>query len=182
MGLKFQDKLGREWDCTIDVPTIERLIDNKTCDLYGALDNEMKLYKSIMKDPRQLMGTVWAIIEPQAAAMSPPVTILDWRLAIDGDTIEAMGEAFTLALANFSPALKKSLILKGWEKGKKLEALSTNKGHAMLDKVDPEDLANKKAVNVESRMNKALQDFIDGPSDASSGDTSASSASSPLPE
>lgn len=172
MAFMFTDKTGHEWDCMIDVPTIERLIDNKTCDLYGALDKDAALYKSIMSDPRQLMGVVFAIIELQAKAAG--ITPDAWRKAIDGDTLEAMGDAFTHSLAFFSPARKRALMLKGWEKGKKIDELNTANANAMLDKADPTAIAAKQAEKAQARFDQALRDLTGDPSGAPSGDTPAS--------
>lgn len=157
MGFTFKDGKAREWNVTIDVDTAECIATGTDLDFLGDLKARKHAYERIMGDVRILLNVVWHIIKPTADEKK--VTIDDWRKSINGDTIEAMTEALTRSIADFSPPHLRKMILAGWEKGKKTEDAAAQGATEAMDDADLEKVKTAAKNKVMQAFDEATQRF-----------------------
>jgi hypothetical protein len=153
MAFTFKDSTGKEWDLKIQLGIVNRLRDAGVIDLMKVTANKMERFKKLMSDPCDLAGVVWALLQPQAAAAN--VDFETFMGALDGDSIDAMMEAFSRSLADFFPALR-NLILKGLEKGKQTNKLANEGAMAALEKIDPAKLVAATLAKAQEEIDQMM--------------------------
>lgn len=104
---KFSDTKGREWVVSITVGAIRRVIELENVNL-ARIDRprdgsvlDTSLITELTFDIELLVNVVYALVKPQADAMNPPVTPMDFAEALDGGVVNKASEALWSALENF---------------------------------------------------------------------------------
>jgi hypothetical protein len=159
MGLFFKDSGGREWNCKITVGTAKRVKEATGCDLGNMLADKMAPMREIAEDCTKLLGVIWEIIKPQAVKAG--VSFDDFADAIDGDILEAVGDTFVDAIADFSAAPLRAKILAVKQKGKELVKAESDQFSEALAKLDPEEIRRRREVNATKAVDR-LMDHLSG--------------------
>lgn len=102
---EFTDKKGRAWDVTLTLGGARR-IDNSdfseiTTKTFSILRPNKDLLADVLTDTPLLFAIVWALIQPQAAAIG--VDEGEFLDGLDGAAIARGREAFWGAIADFFP-------------------------------------------------------------------------------
>ena len=145
---KFTDAEGRAWTLRIVHSHVARIKDAVGVSLYHLFDNQLRDLAALMGDPDKLVCVAWILVE--AAAEKLCVTPESFGGSLDGNALEAMGEAFLEALADFFPNRREALLrlaAKGKETQQKLAAkMVTTIDRLDADKVAADLLANGAAT------------------------------------
>lgn len=178
-GLTFKDVAGREWDLKLNLGIAKRLKDDKVIDLTRVLEKEMRRFKELMSDPFDLAGVVWEIVKPQVAAKE--LDFEQWITSLNGDALDAMIDAFSRAVADFSPALR-PLILKGMEKGKTVKAATLKEVTGVMESADPQKIANLAGAQTQKALDNLMATLGgDSPGSSAATSTSPSATTTPSP-
>lgn len=174
MSLTFQDAKGRTWSLKLSIDAVDRIAELTGLDLLATSKECGAAYRKIMGDARILLNVAWHVIAPQAQNLNVPIE--DFRASIDGNAIEAIGEAFTEALADFSPTSLRTMIRAGWKKGKEAETSQLKGGLAAIEKTDLQEMEQRAEAQVAAELGKLMK-----PPENSSTASLESSASTPAP-
>jgi len=102
----FKDSAGRSWTLQIHVEAIKRVRGLIQVDLLDLAEG--KLIERLASDPILLCDVVYAVIKPDADAIS--VSDVDFGRAMGGDCLEAATTALLEELADFFPSSKRQIL------------------------------------------------------------------------
>lgn len=165
--LNFKDDQGRDWCLRIKIADADRMRD-AGYDPRRIFENGGVLFQKIVNDYHELIGAVWPVIKPQADKLS--VTREQFTESFGGSEIEAMGEAFIRAIADFSPAAMRRKIIDGLNKGKEVEEAKNKAHEEAMAKVDVAAIAKAEGDKVTAEIAK-----LTGPTSISTGPNSSGS-------
>lgn len=102
---EFIDKKGRAWDVTLTLGGARRIdasdFSEITTKKFSILRPDKDLLSDVLADTPLLFAIVWALVQPQAAAIS--VDEGEFLDGLDGQAIQAGREAFWGAVSDFFP-------------------------------------------------------------------------------
>lgn len=161
----FKDKEKRDWSIDVNVGSVLRVKALTDVDLTNLTDG--KVLSDLQNDPLLIGRVIYALCKPQVeqAGMGDE----QFWAAMDGDAVEAAGEALVIELVNFSRKDLRPILTKIRDKGKRLRQQGLGLVSKQVD--DPES---------EKKFLAMLQQQLDE-SGTSSGPVPASAASTPLP-
>lgn len=97
----FKDNTGREWKLRLTVGVVTDVKRETGVDLGKVTQADTAWITFLFGDPGRLVAVLWVLCEKQATAVG--VTPEDFGHLFDGTTLEAAGEAFAGAIADFFP-------------------------------------------------------------------------------
>lgn len=174
----FKDKTGRPWqvDLTIGAVTRVKQASNGRFDLFDAGKNN--LAESLWTGLEQFWELLWLLVEPQAAAHSPPVTAAEFGEAMAASCLVSARQEFFAEWQDFFQTLQRP------DQALPLEKLKTYMDQAlaaMREKAaDPALLAIDARVKakIESQLNSSLGNLLGELESILAASPSASSGSS----
>ncbi len=98
---EFKDNGGRNWTLAIDINAVKRCRNVAKVDLLALDQGEPPLSIRIELDPVLLCDVLWAILGPDAAGMTPPVTDEQFGTAMGGGAIKRGKDALWAELTDF---------------------------------------------------------------------------------
>jgi hypothetical protein len=99
---EFTDTCGRTWKIKLDYATIERVRDDHGLNFNEILANQGELWLTLQADPMALIDAVAALCAPAISLAG--LSDQEFKAGLsDGETIDAVWEAFNAALQNFYP-------------------------------------------------------------------------------
>jgi hypothetical protein len=105
----FKDTEGRTWSLDLTIGSIKRVKSITDIDLLNITDGSTLV--ELSRNPLQLVDLIWAIIQPQAVALS--VTDEQFGSAMGGMALRDASDAFLLSITSFfqewSPSLGATL-------------------------------------------------------------------------
>lgn len=131
----FKDSSGKAWNLAVNVGGIKR-VKEATGLLITGMPNGMKGLGELTSDPPLFCTVCFYLIAPADRVAMDEQAFAD---LLDGPTVDAMGDAFLTALADFFPR-QKAALLKVMEKGRKAMDLATAHDQAKIDAVTPEQI------------------------------------------
>lgn len=170
--LTFRDAEGRPWTIRLTAYAIGRVKEKTGLDLFAILDDWPKSVDRLTSDMAVFVNAVYLLAT--SAKDAPAVSEDDFCRAVDGETLDAMSEAFHSAVLDFfrrsprGPALAKVK-----EKSDRLTKLLGEKALRQADGIDPETLL--------AEIEKAAAGKTAAPSKSASGDSPALSVFTPDP-
>jgi len=160
---KFKDNKGNEWIVPVNSTTVKRVRDVLDIDL---VDLNQTTINRLIEDTVLLVDVLWVLCERQAK--SKKVSEEGFAERLVGDPIDAAVDALLEAIANFFPALRRSLLLKANEKVKTIRQKGADLAFAKID--DP-NLEKQLLASMEAEMDATLKNML-----AKLGSTPSSSA------
>lgn len=170
----IKDTEGRSWNIVVDANTAKRL-RQRGVDLMEIVEENNTLFHRLGSDHLLLIDTLYLVCKPQADERS--VTEEQFLKAIAGDAIDDATAAVLEEIVDFFPSRRRQILRAVLEKTRivdeKAAALAT---------------ARMKDPRIDAAIEKAMRDHaaridseIDRLAGNSSGDSPASSASTPAP-
>jgi hypothetical protein len=102
----FRDAAGREWELRLDFARVRRIRDKLRVDL-GDIPQIGRTWAELLASDLKALDAIWlAIVEC-------PLTQDEWLAAMDGERLDEAREALRQALENFTPPLKRDLLIQG---------------------------------------------------------------------
>lgn len=166
----FSDTKGNRWTLAIDYLAKCRIHQATGISLLSLLDKEVQPFLELISDEDKSIAVVAAIIEPQLAKAN--VTKDQFFEALAGDVIADLQTQLSWAIVDFFPvpgrreALQK--VLTTWHE---TNAQMIDKARTEAETIDPKAMAGQLVREFERQATSAAS--------AKSGDSPASSASSP---
>ena len=142
MTTNFKDTEGRVWSLDLTIGSIKRVKSITDIDLLNITDGSTLV--DLSRNPLQLVDLIWAIIQPQAAALS--VTDEQFGSAMGGMALRDASEAFLEAITSFFLSWSPSL-------GATLQKL-----HSKLSEMDLRATELTKAKLGDPRVDAALEE------------------------
>lgn len=108
----FKDKLGAEWNITLTVGALRRVLDMvdvdlarlvETVDANGNKRNPIQEWATLINDPIRVCDVLWAVVSPVAAARQ--ITDEQFGELLEGQTLANATEALEQSLRDFFSAL-----------------------------------------------------------------------------
>lgn len=173
---QFCDSKKRAWSVEINVATLKRVKALCQVDLLQILDRKTKLFQRLHDDPILLVDVLCAILRPQAIDLG--VSDEEFAEGMLGSGLEAATRAFLEAVADFFPkAAQRDAMKKLVAKTGRLADRLMEHGLGEIDAFDPEKPTI--AEILKSAAADAGEESEAEPRGASSGNSPASSASTP---
>jgi hypothetical protein len=122
----FKDANGNEWLIEIDPVNIDQVNSELGVSLYTILDNGMQPLKELLDNRPVFLNLVYILVRDQVQAKQ--LTDRDFLKGLKGDAMEAMCEAFYIALADFHPKKKRELLMQLMDESNRLMAELFTKG------------------------------------------------------
>lgn len=116
----WKDERGREWTTTIDVGKLKAVKDRTGLMLTDTSMTEGSSWAQISADPCLLCDVMWTLTESQATGKG--VDFDGFIASFMGDAADAAANALWQAVADFSPAAKKSWMQSQARQGKAIQA------------------------------------------------------------
>lgn len=131
----FNDKNGLPWDIVIDVITIEDVRAETTVSIYELLDDpKMEGLQALLKNRPLFVNVVYVLVKEQCQAKG--LSDREFARSQDGESLEAMAEAFYRAFVDFGAGKKKkALMLQMMAESQRLTDDLTTKGHDKAMKI-----------------------------------------------
>jgi hypothetical protein len=104
----FTDYDGRPWAIEITLPEVRRIKQALEANLLELVDVQGDLFKRATTDVMFLVDLLFVVCQPQAVALG--VTDEQFGAAMRGDAIEQAFDALFLAVADFFPKERRSLL------------------------------------------------------------------------
>ena len=170
--LTFTDSEKRQWTLRLTAYAIARVRERTGLDLFAVLDDWPGSAGKLSGDPALFVHAVYLLAT--APKDAPQVSDEDFARAVDGETLDAMTDAFHAAVLDFfrqsprGPALAKVR-----EKAEALQALLAKRLLARAEAMDPEKVLAR--IEAEAEAKGAA------PSKSDSGDSPALRAWTPDP-
>ena len=157
----FKDNADRTWTVTVNVDAIKRVRSLLSIDLMEAVEG--KLIERLIGDPVLLCDVIYCVCKEDADAKG--ITDEEFGRAMAGDAIELATTALLEELVDFFPQGKRQLLKKALAK---LETLQETMLAVVSERLDSPEL--------DAQLLAELRKLGD-----SSGDSPASSESTPVP-
>ena len=157
----FKDNADRTWTVTVNVDAIKRVRSLLSIDLMEAVEG--KLIERLIGDPVLLCDVIYSVCKEDADAKG--ITDEEFGRAMAGDAIELATTALLEELVDFFPQGKRQLLRKALAK---LETLQETMLAVVSERLDSPEL--------DAQLLAELRKLGD-----SSGDSPASSESTPVP-
>ncbi|MCA9173016.1 MAG: hypothetical protein KDB14_00805 [Planctomycetales bacterium] len=157
----FKDNADRTWTVTVNVDAIKRVRSLLSIDLMEAVEG--KLIERLIGDPVLLCDVIYCVCKEDADAKG--ITDEEFGRAMAGDAIELATTALLEELVDFFPQGKRQLLRKALAK---LETLQETMLAVVSERLDSPEL--------DAQLLAELRKLGD-----SSGDSPASSESTPVP-
>ena len=157
----FKDNADRTWTVTVNVDSIKRVRSLLNIDLMEAVEG--KLIEQLIGDPVLLCDVIYCVCKEDADAKG--ITDEEFGRAMAGDAIELATTALLEELVDFFPQGKRQLLRKALAK---LETLQETMLAVVSERLDSPEL--------DAQLLAELRKLGD-----SSGDSPASSESTPVP-
>lgn len=157
----FKDNADRTWTVTVNVDAIKRVRSLLSIDLMEAVEG--KLIERLIGDPVLLCDVIYCVCKDDADAKG--ITDEEFGRAMAGDAIELATTALLEELVDFFPQGKRQLLRKALAK---LETLQETMLTVVSERLDSPEL--------DAQLLAELRKLGD-----SSGDSPASSESTPVP-
>lgn len=157
----FKDNADRTWTVTVNVDAIKRVRSLLSIDLMEAVEG--KLIERLVGDPVLLCDVIYCVCKEDADAKG--ITDEEFGRAMAGDAIELATTALLEELVDFFPQGKRQLLRKALAK---LETLQETMLAVVSERLDSPEL--------DAQLLAELRKLGD-----SSGDSPASSESTPVP-
>jgi hypothetical protein len=156
----FKDNAGRAWSLQIHVLAVKRVRAMAGVDLYSLVADRFEGLGKLLADPVQLVDVLYVLCKDDADRLS--ITDEDFGRGMAGDAIEHASAAFLEELVDFFPEPRvRAGLRKVMEAGRKVRESLLGQLESSLEGIDPEAVARKLI--------------------ASSGNSRASSESTPIP-
>lgn len=140
---KFQDNTGREWILSITLDAIERVEASIGVDLSAPSSGEPALWHRLMTSRLWLVRVLWALVKPQAGAMSKEA----FYSALTGDALAGAFAEFWQEYPDFFPSLGQQEIGKGLKTILEVMAQLKDKGREQIEKVDLQAIVAEHATS-----------------------------------
>jgi hypothetical protein len=133
----FKDNLGRSWDVSIDYATILRVRKAADVDLTKIFDPE---YSAKLSDLEFLGATIDALLRPQFEKTG--ISFDQFATALDGQVLADAVDAIQLGVADFFPKARREIIHKMLSKTGELQKAQLESAMATLERIDPTSIAS----------------------------------------
>lgn len=133
----FRDKQGREFRCRVSAATAITLKKELSINLLDHFDGS--LWQRLATDPELLVNVLFEITRESREEFG----IVDggaFARLLDGDVLEAAGEAMRAAIVDFIPPRQRAAFRKLLEKSKAVELVTIEKMEAAVDGMTIEGL------------------------------------------
>jgi hypothetical protein len=104
---KFKDRVGREWEISLDYATLERVKIEQGVDL-GDAARIAEVWARLLYDDPKTIAVAWLAVE--AAATANGVDRAAFIAAMDGNAVEAVIAALETALVSFTSPRKRGMV------------------------------------------------------------------------
>jgi hypothetical protein len=138
----FKDTKGRTWLLTITVAAVKRAKSLTGVDLYTLPDDGLKPLAELMRDVVKLVDVLFVLARDPNGG--PPTSDEDFAEGLAGDALGDASDAFVEALIDFFPrAGARKALTAVQSKAQQVREVMLRNAMKDLEKIDPEDLAQK---------------------------------------
>lgn len=136
----FTDTKNRRWNLAITHADAVRVKRVTGVAIYGLLDKEFEGLTNLLGDPEKLVDVVACLLTVDLRAAD--VTDEEFGRSLNGPVVEAMGEVFLAALADFFPSQgARETVAKVMEMNQRTKDLMLQRLRKNLETLTPEKIA-----------------------------------------
>jgi hypothetical protein len=151
----FKDNAEREWEITIDAPSILRIRED--CDPKFLLNDgdEDNTYRRLQADPVILCRVIFLLCTKQRAERN--VTEEDFYLNVIGDAIDSATDAMLKAIVSFTPRRTRQLL---GAFAAREDAIRQRAIERAIEKVNDPELERKVLAEVDRLFDEGIDKFL----------------------
>lgn len=152
----FTDLVGREWTIRLDAPLVKRV--KEICGIM-LTDLRSDPFLKLSSDPILLVDVLWLLCEDQAKQRA--ITDQEFGKSISDEQIDSAASALVVAVANFCPTSRRSLLRSLLAKNEQMQTDAMRMALADLGE-NQEQMTAAMAKRTKNELKKLLDNIAEG--------------------